>query len=125
MKIHSGPRVRVIVAGSRSFDDYKLLCDTLAVQLIGLPKSDIEIVSGGARGADTLAHRYAVDNGLAFKLFPPDWSRGKRAGYERNEQMAVYADVCVVFWDGVSKGTSHMIDLARKHNLSLTSIRFA
>jgi len=45
-------------------------------------------------------------------------------GYVRNTQMAKYADACVVFWDGESRGTKHMIDLAKKHKLQLRIIKY-
>ena len=67
--------------------------------------------------------------GLTIKEFPADWSLGKKAGYIRNEQMAKYAaesgnGVLLAFWDGVSKGTGHMIDLAKKHNLEVHVFNF-
>lgn len=56
---------------------------------------------------------------------PADWNKyGKSAGYKRNEQMAIYADACLAFWDGKSKGTKHMIGLAKRHNLRLKVVLF-
>jgi hypothetical protein len=49
---------------------------------------------------------------------------GKSAGYKRNEEMAKVADACVIFWDGKSKGTKHMIDIAKKYKLKLRIIMF-
>jgi hypothetical protein len=74
-----------------------------------------EVVSGKARGADSLGERYASEFGIIVAKFPADWNRfGKRAGYVRNEEMAHYADKAVVFWDGISKGSRHMIDIMKK-----------
>ena len=85
----------------------------------------IEIVSGTANGADKLGEKYALETIFNLKKMPANWDLyGKSAGYVRNEEMAKYADACVCFWDGKSKGTKHMIDLARKYNLILKIIFF-
>lgn len=76
-----------------------------------------EIVSGGARGADSLAERYAQENDIQLTVFPAEWDKyGKSAGYRRNHQIIDYADVVLAFWDGQSKGTKHAIELAEKQN---------
>ena len=104
--------MKVIIAGSRLFKDYELLrqkCDQAL-----LNKLDVEIVSGGCEGADKLGERYAVERGCSIKEMPADWKKhGKSAGPIRNEQMAKYADALIAFWDGKSKGTKNMIDLAK------------
>ncbi len=107
---------KVIVAGSRDFSNY----DLLKKELDKICKSgyDVEIVSGTARGADTLGEQYAEENKLPLKMFLPDWDKhGKSAGYMRNREMAEYADACIVFWDGSSKGSRHMIDIAKELKL--------
>lgn len=74
----------------------------------------LEIVSGGARGADSLAERYANERGLATKIFLPDWeSHGKGAGFIRNRDIVDYADYVIAFWDFKSKGTGHTVGLAK------------
>lgn len=71
----------------------------------------VVLVSGMARGADTLAYEFAKANDVCVYEFPANWDKyGKSAGYRRNEQMAAFGDVLLVFWDGRSKGTKHMID---------------
>lgn len=115
---------KVIVAGTRTFDDYNLLRDKLD-KLLVLLNGNIEIVSGGAKGADTLGEKYAKMKGYRLTRKEADWeTNGKSAGYIRNEEMAKYADKCVVFWDGESKGTKHMIDLAKKNGLEVRVIRY-
>lgn len=112
--------MKVIVAGSRNFNDYSLVEKTLLdyFKANNLHNKDIEIVSGTARGADRLGEQFAKKCGLKITRFPADWDQyGKSAGYIRNEQMAKYGDILFAFWDGTSKGTKHMIDLARKYNL--------
>lgn len=114
---------KLIVAGSRGFDDYDMLKATLDHLLQN--KSEIMIVSGTAKGADILGERYAKEKGYSVNQKPADWKKhGKKAGYMRNEEMALFADACVVFWDGVSKGTKHMINLANKYDLPLRIIRY-
>ena len=91
----------------------------------------IRIVSGAARGADQLGEQYAKLVGYEVSKFPADWDGlGKRAGYVRNDEMAKYAmensnyGVLIAFWDGKSKGTKHMIDLAEKNGLELHIVSF-
>lgn len=109
---------KVIIAGGRDFRNYnhlKTVCDKALSN-----QTDIQIVSGGAWGADKLGERYAREKEFAVIQFLADWDRyGKAGGYIRNEEMAKYADACIVFWDGVSKGSGHMIELAKKHGLKL------
>lgn len=106
---------RVIIAGSRNYEDYENLKKVCNFMLCN--KKEIEIVSGTAKGADKLGEQYAVEKGYKVNYFPADWSKGKSAGYIRNELMAQNADALIAFWDGESRGTKHMIDLAKKYNL--------
>ncbi len=117
--------LKVIIAGSRDFNDYQLLESLVDMYLQRYSTDQIEIVSGGARGADRLGERYAKSRGMALKVMPADWNRfGKSAGYRRNEEMAQYATHCIVFWDGSSPGTQHMINLANQYNLALRIVRY-
>ena len=115
--------MRVIVAGGRDFTDFNLLCEKCDYYLQN--QEDIEIVSGVARGADMLAVRYAAERGYSVKEFVAEWDKlGKGAGYRRNEQMAEYADALIAFWDGRSKGTKHMIELAQSKGLKVKVVRY-
>lgn len=115
--------MKVIIAGGRFFNNYTLLKSTMD-QLLG-EAPEIEIVSGKAKGADSLGEKWAKENNIKIHEFYPDWDGlGKAAGYRRNEDMAKFANACVCFWDGVSKGTNHMINLAKKHKLKLKVIRY-
>ena len=108
-----------LVVGSRTFNDYALLSEKLDAFLKG--KDKVVIVSGGAKGADALAERYAKDKGYPLKVFPANWDElGKRAGYVRNDEMHAYIAKmphrgCVAFWDGKSKGTRHSLLLAKNY----------
>ena len=113
--------MKLIIAGGRNFDDYALLTNEVETVIVG--ESHVEIVSGGAKGADRLGEFFAIDHDLDIKRFPADWDKhGKAAGYKRNSDMADYADTCICFWDGKSKGTGHMIQLAKNKGLKLTVI---
>lgn len=125
--------LRVIIAGSRDFNDYDLLKKS-AIDIFNkktmLPDLS-RIVSGGARGADTLGERFANEMGLEITHFIPDWDGlGKRAGYVRNAEMAKFAvqddndGMLIAFWDGASKGTKHMIDLANKYGLEAHVVNY-
>lgn len=115
-------KMKLIVAGSRGFNDYDLLKKKLDFFING--GREVEIVSGTARGADQMGERYATENGFTIKRFPADWKLGKLAGHIRNGDMAAYATHCVVFWDGVSRGTRNMITLAKQYNLKLRVVYF-
>lgn len=107
--------MKIIIAGSRTFNDYQYLSEQL--DLFCKDKEDIEIVSGMARGADILGYRYAKEHNLKVSSFPADWDvYGKSAGYIRNMQMGDYADYLIAFWDGKSKGTEHMINYMKRIN---------
>lgn len=107
---------RIIIAGSRNFNNYQVLCNEVG-EYLG-DNLDVVIVSGAARGADTLGERYAADKGISLHRYPADWVKnGKAAGPIRNEQMAQNADTLIAFWDGESRGTKNMIDVAKKYGL--------
>lgn len=112
---------RIIIARGRDFNNYPVLkvsMDDLLSALF-LSREEVVIVSGTARGADKLGERYAKERGLKVHRYPADWNRqadgsyDASAGYKRNIKMAENADACVCFWDGESKGTSHMINIAK------------
>ena len=107
---------KVIIAGTRDFSDYALLCSYADEVLAG--RKGVEIVSGGARGADALGEQYARERGFALKVFPAEWKKwGAAAGPIRNAQMADYADALIAFWDGKSAGTRDMIRKAEDRGL--------
>ena len=105
---------RVIVAGSREFEQYSIVTKELDHFLSSLPSAGkITIVVGGCRGADALGERYAYEHDYDLQVFPAEWEKyGKSAGPIRNRSMAKYAasdhakGVLFAFWDGVSRGTA-------------------
>lgn len=106
---------KLIVAGSRDFNDYDLLRDVV-MSLADHEYGDrvLSIVSGMARGADALGVVLAAEQEIHLYAFPADWSLGKGAGHIRNRQMGDFADGLVAFWDGRSSGTKGMIEYMQK-----------
>ena len=101
--------MKVAVIGSRGFDDYEMVKNTLTLLEITL------LVSGGAKGADSLGERYAKENNIEILIFKPDWEKhGKAAGMIRNTDIVNNADTIIAFWDGESKGTKDSITKAEK-----------
>lgn len=108
--------MRTIIAGSRGVTDPTILLE--ALKLIDWTVSTV--ISGTANGPDKLGEYWAVENDVPIERFKPDWDKlGKAAGYIRNEEMAKNADACLVLWDGTSRGSKHMIDIAKRYNLKL------
>lgn len=117
---------KVIIAGSRGFSNYKLLREQCNKYLREKRKTcNIIIVSGNARGADSLGEKYAKDEGFDLEIYPAQWKKlGKQAGFRRNEQMAEVADALIAFWDGESHGTKHMIDIMTNKGLPTKVINY-
>lgn len=110
---------KVIIAGSRTFHDYSLVKEKcLKILSNKMKEYEIHIICGCARGADTMGKQFAEEFGLKVLEYPADWEKyGKSAGYRRNREMAKVADALIAFWDGESRGTKHMIDLAKEYGL--------
>ena len=108
--------MRTIIAGSRDIDDMKLLESAIAES-----KMDITIVvCGEARGVDWLGKEWAISRNIPVHSFPANWSlHGKSAGFIRNTEMAENADAIIAVWDGESRGTKMMIDIAKKKGLKV------
>lgn len=131
--------MKVIVAGSRHIKDYLLVHTILDNTVITYHIFVEELVNGLAKGVDALSRRWAEFHAIPPKDFPADWDNlivpgaivrtnqwGKmynlRAGYDRNESMALYVEsfgggVLIAIWDGQSGGTRDMIERAFNHNL--------
>ena len=114
------PEFRVIIAGTRDFNDYQLLCDKCdAILSAKRQDSNIIIISGTARGADRLGERYARERGYEIRQFPADWLNDeKKTGPIRNAKMADNADALIAFWDGQSRGPKNMIETAKRKGRS-------
>lgn len=117
---------KVIIAGSRGFSNYKLLKETCDKLLKEKKKThNVVVISGNAKGADSLGEKYSNDEDLDLEIFPADWKKfGKSAGFRRNEQMAEFADALIAFWDGKSRGTKHMIDTATEKGMNVKVVNY-
>lgn len=113
--------MKTVIAGGRKFNDYEYLFKCL----FSLKDEITEVISGCASGADTLGERWAIENNKLIIKMPADWNRyGKSAGAIRNKQMADIADFVIVFWDGESRGSAHMIETAEKMKLRLEIFKY-
>jgi hypothetical protein len=120
--------MRLIVAGSRSFTDYDLLQRKLDHLTSKLNKSKLVLIHGAAKGADTLADRWAEERGVRRLVFLPNYTQGKRAPHIRNQEMVEFAaeqnGALIAFWDGKSRGTASILHKARKQNLTIRIVKF-
>ena len=104
---------RILVTGSRDWDDPEMIFDALAEYNHG----QVTLVHGAARGADATAAKVAAGFGWRIEPHPADWNGGygKRAGFIRNAEMVkAGADVCLAFIRGGSPGATHCADLAEE-----------
>lgn len=114
--------MRLLVCGSRGFASYSKLASTLD-KIVSKVTEDITVISGTARGADTMAERWAEERGHQVSRHPADWGlHGLRAGMIRNQEMVDTATHVVAFWDGESRGTEHTILMAKNAGLPLRVI---
>jgi hypothetical protein len=114
--------VKTIIAGSRTFEGRgeKSVKAYLTSLVESLKFPITEVVSGCARGIDTIGEEWAKERGIPVKRFPADWDKhGKAAGAIRNREMAEYAEALVAIWDGESKGTKNMIQEADRRGLAV------
>ena len=140
--------VNIAIVGSRDFEDYEYLKNILVSHIINTDifketvRNDLyersikhdyikyvskhfKIISGGAKGADTLGERFAKDFNLDTLIFKPDWNMyGKSAGFVRNRKIIQNSDVVFAFWDGKSKGTKNSIDIAEELNKELHIVKY-
>ena len=131
--------MRVIIAGGRKFVDYGYLRTSclgvfriLKKEGYNTSKEQVTIISGEARGADTLGEQFQEEFDLILKKFKADWNTfKKRAGSIRNGEMGTYAKkskelgVLIAFWDGKSRGTKNMIDIANEKGLRVFVFRYS
>lgn len=115
------PKKKVIVCGSRDFQNYPLL----RTELDKIKEKVSEVVCGEAKGADTLGRAWAEENGIKVKSFPANWQMyGSQAGFIRNCDMGDYADIAVAFWNGKSPGTRDMIKYMEKLGKEVKVIQY-
>lgn len=129
--------IKIIVAGPRDYGDEKHVHSILNKEI---PKhgnkEDITIISGMARGVDTIAYNWAKENGYKVDPHPANWDDlteqpscieingwgeyyNKCAGYNRNERMAKIGDILILIWDGKTSGSGNMRENAEKYGLKI------
>jgi len=107
--------MKVSITGSRGFNDYLVFCKH--INNFKKDNSIKFIISGGAKGVDSLASKYSLENYIGLKEILPNWNKyGKRAGILRNIEIIENSDFNIIFWDGESKGTKFNIDYCTKNN---------
>lgn len=115
--------MKIAVAGSRHLDER--LVQPIIYSMFNYIESTIkgqfgfieEIVSGGCRGVDVVGEKVAEECVIKITKFEPDWNKyGKVAGPLRNKEIANYADVLLLIWDGKSKGSLSMKREMKKLN---------
>lgn len=112
--------MKLAVIGSRAFANTRLMAETLDA----LRDQITEVVSGGARGADSLAERWARKNDVATRVFLPDHKRYRHPYHHRNRLIAEHCDKLLAFWDGSSTGTRYTIDYAKRIGRPVKVVRF-
>jgi hypothetical protein len=117
----------IIIAGGRNFTG-SLLLENEMHKILAFGKKygyEFTVISGNAKGADSLGIRFAERNNLPFRIFAPDWQKYNRsAGIVRNIEMANVADFCLCFWDGKSPGTNHMRKICKQKNILLKTVYY-
>lgn len=126
----SGKIHRIGVIGSRTITDKALVYKHLdeMKQTTSLQGDQIVVLSGGAKGVDTLTQQWAKDNQVPFILFKPYFLVDSQAEYNprhyftRNKQIIDNSDMIIAFWDGTTKGTAWGMGYARKSKKTLMII---
>lgn len=114
--------MRVIIAGSRTINDYSILENAMEkAKKGGYIDEEFEVITGGAVGIDLLGKRYAEKHNLKYTEIKPKYkgSNDRSAPLRRNQEMADIGDVLIAIWDGESHGTKHMINCAREKGLKI------
>lgn len=111
--------VHLAIVGSRSITNETFVKRILNCYkfMFGIPNY---VISGGAKGIDTIAELWADSLKINKKIFKPDWYKyGKKAGFIRNEDIIKNCDICLAIWDGESNGTKNDFELCKKYNKNL------
>lgn len=119
--------IRLVIAGGRDFNNYQTVADNASHLLdkLKVNPDEVILICGMAPGADTLGLTWAQNHGIKVESYPADWGLyGKSAGPIRNREMAQVATHLLAFWDGESKGTKNMIEMAHLHGVQTIIITY-
>ena len=112
---------RVVIAGSRNFNDYEMFANIVGEFLKPIREEyELIIVSGHCSGTDLMGERYAKENGFEVEIYPAEWKKyGRSAGPKRNKQMVDVADFAIAFPSVNGKGTQSMIKYAKQKGIPI------
>lgn len=109
--------MKIAIIGSRTFNDWTKFNTGVHDNMSNteLLDSNTCLISGGAKGADSLAERFSMATAIPIEVIKPDYAvHGKAATHIRNRQIVDKSDKVIAFWDGSSKGTKSVIEYASK-----------
>jgi len=118
-KFEGNIEINLAIVGSRTILDEHFVKRILNAYkfLFGKPA---KVISGGAKGIDTIAEKWANENNIETQIFYPDWNKyGKKAGFIRNEDIIKNCDICLAIWDGESNGTKNDFEWCKKYHKDL------
>ncbi len=124
--------MRLLITASRKHTDPTLIYETLDSIYEEWRTSAVDgdtfiVVHGNAPGGDRIARQWArkksrADQRVDHESHPADWSRGKGAGFIRNQEMVdCGADRCVGFPIEQSNGTHDTMKRAKKAGIPTES----
>lgn len=115
--------MHTIIAGSRSLSSPVAKAYVFRYLETTPPHPITRVLSGTARGPDSFGAQWAKTMGIPVDYYPANWERfGRMAGFMRNVDMAKHAKALIVFWDGKSRGTGHMLTVANNRSLKVTVV---
>lgn len=115
--------MRIAIIGSRNFNDYQLLKDKLS--LLNQQNKITLVVSGGAKGADTLGEKWAIENNVERLIFKPNYDLfGRKAPLIRNKEIIDNVDYVIAFWDGESRGTMYAVNYAKQKGIKGRLVKY-
>lgn len=124
-KANAKKKMRLIIAGSRTIQDYGIVAQLIRNYLAIYVPINLVIIQGEAKGVDKLAKAFAIDNDIKWKSYPANWGKhGKSAGPKRNRKMAKKATHLLAIWDGESRGTNDMVKAGKEYNLHIRLITY-
>ena len=106
--------MKVAIIGSRDYKNYGAICAQMDELLVFFDSDFTDVISGAARGVDSLGAVWAESRGINVIEKPANWKMGKGAGMARNTNIVSEADFIVAFWDGKSLGTKDSLKKCRQ-----------
>ncbi len=106
-------KIKIAIVGSRDFVNFEEFKEKIGPIFLELSGNIDCIISGGAKGTDSLAEEYAKVNKINTVIYRPDWKKyGRGAGIVRNKVIIENSDLVIAFLKNNSRGTSNSIKVA-------------